>query len=217
MKHDDLSKAKSARSAKAKPAFSRPVLITDLLRDPDRSWDIEADTDERQALSELNEIEGIASLKAKFNAVKAGKFIRITGRLDSRLTQQCVVSLEPFETEISEEIDARFFEEPTGPARRAARDARSERTAGTTGALGRKTAPAPRKLPEPVSMDEDEAEAVVDGRIDLGALASEFLTLALDPYPRKPGVAFDASVVENSVESPFSELGALKGEGRKKR
>jgi len=211
MKHDDHRS--KARSAKAKPAFSRPVLITDLLRDPDRSWDIEADADERQALSELNELEGIASLKAKFHAVKAGKFIRITGRLDSRLTQQCVVSLEPFETDISEEIDARFFEEPTGPARRAARDARSDKTAGP----GRKPATVPRKLPEPVSMDEDEAEAVVDGRIDLGALASEFLTLALDPYPRKPGVAFDASVVENPVESPFSELRLLKGEGRKKR
>jgi hypothetical protein len=213
MKHDDLPKTKSV---KTKPAFSRPVLISDLLRDPDRSWDIEADADERQALAELNEIVGIAALKAKFNAVKAGKFVRITGRLDSRLTQECVVSLEPFETEISEEIDARFFEEPTGPARRAARDARSEKTAGKTVALGRKLAPAPRKLPEPVSMDEDEGEAVVDGRIDLGALASEFLTLALDPYPRKPGVAFDSSVVENPAESPFSELGALKGEGRKK-
>ncbi|MDB5533754.1 MAG: hypothetical protein JWO28_2069 [Hyphomicrobiales bacterium] len=213
MKNDDLPKdTPKAKSAKSKPAFSRPVLISDLLRDPARSWDIEADADERQALAELNEIEGIAALKAKFNAVKAGKFVRITGRLDSRLTQECVVSLEPFETEISEEIDARFFEEPTGPARRAARDARSEKAAGP----GRKTAPAPRKLPEPVSMEEDEAEAVIDGRIDLGALASEFLTLALDPYPRKPGVAFDSAVVENPVESPFSELGALKGEGRKK-
>jgi hypothetical protein len=209
-----------ARAPKTKPAFSRPVLISDLLRDPDRSWDIEADADERRALAELNEIESIAALKARFNAVKAGKFVRITGRLDSRLTQECVVSLEPFETEISEEIDARFFEEPTGPARRAARDARSEKTAektaGKTATPGRKPAPAPRKLPEPVSMDEDEGEAVVDGRIDLGALASEFLTLALDPYPRKPGVAFDSSVVENPAESPFSELGALKGEGRKK-
>lgn len=211
MKHDDHPP--KAKSAKTKPAFSRPVLISDLLRDPDRTWDIEADADERLALSELNEIEGIASLKAKFRAVKAGKFVRITGRLDSRLTQECVVSLEPFETEISEEIDARFFEEPTGPARRAARDARSEKAAGP----GRKPAPAARKLPEPVSMDEDEAEEVVDGRIDLGALASEFLTLALDPYPRKPGVAFDASVVEPPVASPFSELGVLKGEERKKR
>jgi uncharacterized metal-binding protein YceD (DUF177 family) len=210
MKNDDHPKARPTRT---KPAFSRPVLITDLLRDPARSWDIEADAEEREALTELNELEGIASLKAKFNAVKAGKFIRITGRLDSRLTQQCVVSLEPFETEISEEIDARFFEEPAGPARRAARDARSDKTAGS----GQKAAAAPRKLPEPVSMDEDEAEAVVDGRIDLGALASEFLTLALDPYPRKPGVTFESADEENPAESPFSELGALKGEGRKKR
>ena len=197
------------RTAQARPAFSRPVLITDLLRDPARSWDIEADAGERQALAELNEIEGVASLKAKFNAVKAGKFIRIAGRLDSRLTQICVVSLDPFESEFSEEIDARFFEEPTGPARRVALDARSERGAGSR----RRPAPATRQPPESVSMDEDEAEAVVDGRIDLGALASEFLTLALDPYPRKPGVAFDASPADGQADSPFSILDALKDDG----
>ena len=37
---------------------------------------------------------------------------------------------------------------------------------------------------------EDAPDPIVDGKIDLGALAAEFLALGLDPYPRKPGVAF---------------------------
>ena len=32
---------------------------------------------------------------------------------------------------------------------------------------------------------------VIDGKIDLGALAAEFFALGLDPYPRKPGAIFD--------------------------
>lgn len=192
------------------PAFSRPTLVTDLLRDTTRRFDIEADADERAALAALNGLEDIANLKASFQAVKAGKFIRITGELTSRLTQQCVVTLEPFESEISEDIDARFFEEPTGPAMRAAKAARK-------GEKGDKDERRPAPAAEPMSMDEDEAEAIVDGKIDLGALAAEFLTLALDPYPRKPGVSFEAITEDDEEESPFSVLGGLKNgpEGKK--
>ena len=33
-------------------------------------------------------------------------------------------------------------------------------------------------------------DEIMDGQIDLGALAAEFLVLGLDPYPRKPGADF---------------------------
>ena len=36
----------------------------------------------------------------------------------------------------------------------------------------------------------DEAEPLIGGSVDLGALATEFLILGLDPYPRKPGAVF---------------------------
>ena len=64
------------------------------------------------------------------------------------------------------------------------------------------TAPAP-------GPDDDAPDRLVDGKIDLGALASEFLTLALDPYPRKPGVAFEAPSDATGRESPFDGLRAL--------
>ncbi len=38
---------------------------------------------------------------------------------------------------------------------------------------------------------EDPPDPIIDGKIDLGALAAEFFALGLDPYPRKPGVAVD--------------------------
>ena len=37
----------------------------------------------------------------------------------------------------------------------------------------------------------DEPEPLIGGVVDLGAIATEFLILGLDPYPRKPGVVFE--------------------------
>ena len=68
--------------------------------------------------------------------------------------------------------------------------------------------PADPKRP-PSANIEDEPDELVDGRIDLGAIASEFLTLALDPYPRKPGVAFEGPALEAEKPSPFSRLRVL--------
>ena len=38
---------------------------------------------------------------------------------------------------------------------------------------------------------EEDADPIINGEIDLGAIAAETLGLELDPYPRKPGEHFD--------------------------
>ena len=70
--------------------------------------------------------------------------------------------------------------------------------------------------------EEDPPEEMVDGKIDLGALVTEFFALGIDPYPRKPGadLAAIASHIPNleldgptGIEekiSPFSSLSKLK-------
>ena len=65
--------------------------------------------------------------------------------------------------------------------------------------------PAPESVGDPV-LDPDEPDEIVDGGIDLGALAAEFLTLALDPYPRKPGSAFAPPVAPGDDGTPFARL-----------
>ena len=50
----------------------------------------------------------------------------------------------------------------------------------------------------------------VDGTIDLGAIATEFLILGIDPYPRKPGIVFDAPRTGEASGHPFAALAALK-------
>ncbi len=65
---------------------------------------------------------------------------------------------------------------------------------------------------------DDLPDPIVNGRIDLGALAAEILVLSLDPYPRKPGAAFadpTPEAAEPPEASPFAMLRDLgrKGEG----
>ncbi len=53
-------------------------------------------------------------------------------------------------------------------------------------------------------------EPLIGGGVDLGALATEFLILGLDPYPRKPGAVFEAPQDVKPDPGPFAALAGLK-------
>jgi hypothetical protein len=58
--------------------------------------------------------------------------------------------------------------------------------------------------------EEDDADPIEAGAVDLGEVAAETLALDLDPYPRQPGEHFDAPhdrLPESS--SPFANLSKL--------
>lgn len=68
-------------------------------------------------------------------------------------------------------------------------------------------------VPEPQAegeADKNLPEPLVDDRIDLGAIATEFLVLGIDPYPRKPGVTFEPPKTDTNGVHPFAALAALK-------
>ena len=56
--------------------------------------------------------------------------------------------------------------------------------------------------------DADLPDPIVNGRIDFGALTAEHLALGLDPYPRKPGIAFEPVVAKE--EKPLATLRRLR-------
>jgi len=51
---------------------------------------------------------------------------------------------------------------------------------------------------------------VIEGKVDLGAIATEFLLLGIDPYPRKAGAEFAAVKTADDSARPFAALEALK-------
>jgi hypothetical protein len=193
-----------------RPAFSRPLEVGEV---PPEGLDltVSATEAERQAIAAAIGLERLAKLEASFRVVPRGKGgLAATGEMRARLTQICVVTLDPFDSEIVEPIDVKFAPAtfpaeagmPAGSAsRRRRHGARLEDSAAAA-------------VPAVEWEGEDPPDPIVDGRIDLGALAAEFLALALHPYPRKPGVEFEEpeAVADDPVgESPFSKLQALKG------
>ena len=65
---------------------------------------VEANAQERAALAKLNNLPEIASLTARLEIRKWRRGAKVEGELAARVTQTCVVTLEPFEAEIEEPI-----------------------------------------------------------------------------------------------------------------
>ncbi len=164
--------------------FSRIIRVDTLPRDGE-TVTIEANPAEREALAALLKLPSIERLSATLTVKRTAKGgARVIGTVGGELTQTCVVTLEPFPAAVEEEIDVRF----------APRDDE----------VGARRRP---NEPETVSMaDDDEPDPIVDGKIDLGALAAEFFALGLDPYPRKPGVAFEPPAEPEAEATPFAAL-----------
>jgi len=59
--------------------------------------------------------------------------------------------------------------------------------------------------------DDAAPEPLLDDTVDLGALATEFLILGIDLYPRKPEAVFQPPPVEDQTEHPFAALAKLRG------
>lgn len=164
--------------------LSRVVRIDALPKDGE-TLTIEASPAEREALAALNGLPAIAALTATLRVEPAGSGgARVTGAVHGELTQVCVVSLEPFAATVDEDIDVRFApRRDDGAARRVSVET-------DTFSVG----------------DEGQPDPIIDGKIDLGALAAEFFALGLDQYPRKPGVSFQLPEAPEATVSPFSAL-----------
>ncbi len=164
------------------PPWSVPVVV-DQIPDAGLHRELEASAEARAAVAALAEVRDVFALNASLELGRDGTTIRVTGRVRGRVGQNCVVTLEPIETKIDEAVEAVF-------ALPAAHE--------QAGEPGRHNAA--DEMPEPLTGNS----------IDLGAIATEFLILGIDPYPRKAGVEFSPPAVENDDPHPFAALVALK-------
>jgi hypothetical protein len=57
---------------------------------------------------------------------------------------------------------------------------------------------------------DEPPEPLIEGKVDLGAIATEFLLLGIDPYPRKAGAEFAAVRSADDSARPFAALETLK-------
>jgi uncharacterized metal-binding protein YceD (DUF177 family) len=174
------------------PLLSRSVPVDDM---PDSGLHVTvtATLEECEALRGLNAVVGLKDLRATFHLRHQGRAgVAVTGTVRADVVQTCVVSLEPFDATVDEAVTVQFLQPEALDAWHAAR--------------------AKRPLEAAEEDDEDEPDTIVDGRIDLGLLTAEYLTLGLDPYPKKPGVRFEdvAPLVPPDEASPFAVLKTLR-------
>jgi uncharacterized metal-binding protein YceD (DUF177 family) len=164
--------------------WSVPVVVEDI---PDTGLHlaIEAPAVARAELAALAAVHELPQLSAVFDLTRQGSRVHVSGQVSARVGQTCVVTLEPIESALEEAIDVQFA------------------PASGTETLPKSAHRRPRG-------DDEPPEPLVDGTLDLGALATEFLILGIDPYPRKAGAQFAPPKFEDAGEHPFAALQALK-------
>jgi uncharacterized metal-binding protein YceD (DUF177 family) len=160
-----------------------PVAVDDVAEEG-QHFDLAADADTRAAVARIAGLRDLPRLEAVLDVTPHGQGgLRVAGRVSATVSQSCVVTLEPLANEVNEDIDLVFLPAAPVPA--------DDQAGAREPSLG-------------------EAEPLRGGSIDLGALATEFLILGLDPYPRKPGAIFKPPAEAAPDEGPFAALAALK-------
>ncbi|MCO5092853.1 DUF177 domain-containing protein [Bosea sp. (in: a-proteobacteria)] len=152
---------------------------------------IRAEEGQLPAVAKLLGVVRVESLEARYTLSRNGERVALEGRIVVGLHQACVVTLDPFPVRLDVPVKLDFAPGEDALARRSERD------------------DAPIDI-EVLLNEDDPPEPITGGVIDLGAITLEFLALALDPYPRKPGAQFQSAAGEAGAESPFAALAKLK-------
>lgn len=178
-----------------RPPFSYLVKVGGVSHNPIEVH-VEADARELKALAVLWKVLDVGALTADLKVRRWKKDgVKVFGTVHARISQACVVTLDPVQSDIDEEIDQIFVPEGSVLARIPAND-EGEMIIDPDG--------------------PDLPETFIGDAIDVGAIVAEFAAMGIDPYPRKPGVEFEPHT-ENSAgteakPSPFAVLRNLKND-----
>ena len=149
--------------------------------------DFVASAAEREAISALGDLRGVAEATASFDLkpFTDGR-VHLTGRVRAKVTQTCVVTLDRVDNVIDESVDLTFLP--------------PEQIHELSDTVDEEGEPDPG----------DPPEAIERGIIDIGRVATDALYLGLDPYPRKPDAVFEPVVDRDDPDmNPFAALKAL--------
>lgn len=153
---------------------------------------IEANADQRAALAQIHELVEVIRLSARLEVTGWNKGgVKVAGRLRARVVQSCVVTLEPVEETVEEDISGVFLPE------------------GSRLAVPRHSAESEIILD---AQGDDGPESFTGDTVDVGQFVEEFFALGLNPYPRRPGVELPLAADDDAgARGPLSQqLEALK-------
>lgn len=144
---------------------------------------LEADAAERRAIAKWLDLQAVDAFSAEVTLAPAAVGWSLTGRVRAQVTQSCGLTLAPLPATVDQTFSVALVEA-------------AEVEPGEV----------------EVTLDDDGADLIEDGQVDLGHHAVEQLSLALDPFPRAPGAEF-VQPEETAEISPFAVLKGLKTGG----
>ena len=150
--------------------------------------ELQADAQVRARLAGVLDLVSLQSFTAHARVTPWLDGVQLEARWRAVVTQTCGVSLEPFDTTLEGDFTVRAV--PAGSPAAAAESAE-------------------------VSIDpeaEDPPDLLDGDELDVGGYLVEHLALEIDPFPRKPGAAFEPPPPEGPA-SPFAALRKLKAPG----
>ena len=149
---------------------------------------VDADARQREALAAAHGLVSVERFHAELLVAPWKRNgVRVSGRVEADITQQCVVTLDPLRARVEEAVEGLFLPE----------DSKLGRLGFEAGGEIHIDAEGP-----------DSPETFSGDTIDVGALAEQFFALGIDPYPRKPGATMasgDEGDASSQPEGPLQE------------
>ena len=144
---------------------------------------LEADEAERKAIARWLDLQAVDAFSTELTLAPAEFGWLLKGRVKAEVIQRCGLTQTPLPATVDEAFTVRLVEA-------------DEAGGGEV----------------EVSLEDDGADVIEGGQIDLGHHAVEQLSLALDPFPRAPGAEF-VQPEESAEISPFAVLKGLRTGG----
>ena len=157
------------KTPKSGPTKSEIERIVDLERMGvgGAALEIAASEGERVALAKRFGFLGLPAFSARVTVDRrTGGQVVVEGRLRGKIVQACILTLEPVTQDLDETFRIVFRQ-----------DAQDERDPESGEAV--------------LSAQADAPEPLTGNLLDVGEIVAEQLSLAADPYPRRPGVTLE--------------------------
>lgn len=170
---------------RAMPEFSRPVQV-DAIDADGTAIVLRADADECAALAGRLGILAVTNLLAKVSLRRtAVGLVRLNVDFSANVVQSCVVSLEAVAGRVADRFSILCEGGQSGQKQGGKRGAKGNGAEGEV-------------YVDPFG--DDPVEPLDEGRLDVGELVVQHLSLSLDPYPRTLGIDGQALIAEAGLE-----------------
>lgn len=150
-----------------------------------RTLHIQAAAENLDAIAERVGVINIKSVEASIHLQpqNGGHVLYISGHVKADIVQECITTLEPIDSHVEDDFEAWYADHD-----RALPFSRVKHQIKIT------------EEGEEIQMleEKDDPEPLINGQVDLGEVVIQFLSLAIDPYPRTT----DMPSIDHAILTP---------------